>query len=140
MYAVIFLEELVMIAEETTKLTNDENEHFISILQKKVQDIYGDSEDTINHMMNSNSGFADPSDRANHEFERNMELKIRDRERKLIGKIKKALLRLDKEEYNECEECGESIGKKRLEARPVTTLCVSCKEVQEQEERARIGR
>jgi len=79
----------------------------------------------------------DPTDRASIESERSFELRIRDRERKLIKKIRKALERIDDGSYGLCEECGEEIGEKRLEARPVTTLCIECKSKQEQEEKAK---
>jgi DnaK suppressor protein len=71
------------------------------------------------------------------EADRKFTLRIRDRERKLIGKIKEALERIENNAYGICEECGADISKKRLEARPVTTLCIACKKKQETEERAK---
>ena len=79
--------------------------------------------------------FPDPTDRASLESNRNFTLRIRDRERKLIVKIKEALTRIDDGTYGNCEECGEKIGRERLEARPVTTLCIDCKSLQEAQER-----
>jgi DnaK suppressor protein len=79
--------------------------------------------------------FSDPSDRATHECDRNLLLRIRDRERKLLSKIDEAFTRLDGGSYGRCEECGDEIGLERLRARPVTTLCIDCKSAQEVRER-----
>jgi DnaK suppressor protein len=81
--------------------------------------------------------FPDPTDRATLETDRNFMLRIRDRERKLISKIKEALERIEDGTYGLCEACGEPIGEKRLMARPVTTLCIECKARQEKQERVR---
>jgi DnaK suppressor protein len=81
--------------------------------------------------------FPDPTDRASLEGNRNLTLRIRDRERKLITKIDEALGRIDDGTYGVCEECGGLIGVERLKARPVTTLCIQCKSEQEAEERRR---
>jgi DnaK suppressor protein len=81
--------------------------------------------------------FPDPTDRATLETDRNFMLRIRDRERKLISKIKEALERIEDGTYGLCEACGEPIGEKRLLARPVTTLCIDCKARQEKQERVR---
>lgn len=80
-------------------------------------------------------GFPDPTDRGVLESERNLELRIRDRERKLIGKIDEALERIDAGSFGACEECDGPIGSGRLRVRPVTTLCIRCKEEQERGER-----
>lgn len=85
--------------------------------------------------MDEDGNFPDPTDRASMESNRNSVLRIRDRERKLIFKIQEALQRLEAGEYGICEECGEDIGIERLKARPVTTLCISCKSNQEIAER-----
>ena len=90
-------------------------------------------------MQDADLEFPDPADRANYEFERNTTLRIRDRERKLIKKIREAIQRVDDGTYNECEECSEPIGKMRLDARPVTTLCIECKQAQEQKENTHLG-
>ena len=81
--------------------------------------------------------FPDPTDRASLEDNRNLTLRIRDRERKLISKIDEALGRIEDGSYGRCEECGGEIGVERLRARPVTTLCIACKSQQEAEERRR---
>jgi len=93
----------------------------------------GDS--TLEEMTDNQASYADPSDRATAESDRSFTLRIRDRERKLITKIQEALKRLDDGEYGICEECGEEISLARLKARPVTTLCVSCKSRQEEGEK-----
>jgi DnaK suppressor protein len=85
--------------------------------------------------MDENGNFPDPTDRASMESDRSFTLRIRDRERKLIAKIEEALRRLEDGSYGVCEECGEKIGAARLKARPVTTLCIDCKSVQEVAER-----
>ncbi len=77
----------------------------------------------------------DPADRATLESDRNFTLRIRDRERRLIGKIKEALERIENGTYGICESCEEDISEKRLKARPVTTLCIDCKTKQEDEEK-----
>ncbi len=84
------------------------------------------------------TAFPDPTDQASMETDRNFDLRIKDRERKLIRKIDQALDRIRDGEFGECESCGGDISIKRLQARPVTTLCIECKTLQEQEERTRL--
>ncbi len=86
--------------------------------------------------MGHTSNVPDPNDRATLESGRNFELRIRDRERKLVNKIDEALLRIEDGSFGICEECGEPIGIKRLEARPVTTLCIDCKTAEENLEKS----
>jgi DnaK suppressor protein len=81
--------------------------------------------------------FPDPTDQASMETDLNFDLRIKDRERKLIRKIDQALDRIKEGDFGMCESCGGDIGVKRLQARPVTTLCIDCKTAQEQEERTR---
>jgi DnaK suppressor protein len=83
------------------------------------------------------AAFPDVSDQASAEVDQNFSMRIRDRERKLLKKIDEALERMDAATYGTCERCGEDIPYKRLKARPVTTLCIECKTLQEQEEQAR---
>ncbi len=83
------------------------------------------------------NAFPDPTDQASMETDRNFELRIKDRERKLIKKIDQAMIRIRDEEFGMCESCGGDISIKRLQARPVTTLCIDCKTEQEQAERTR---
>jgi DnaK suppressor protein len=86
-------------------------------------------------MTDEKTNFPDPTDRASLESDRNFELRIRDRERRLIGKIREALDRIEDGEFGECEDCGDQIGEARLKARPVTTLCIECKTEQERQEK-----
>ncbi len=110
---------------------------FKKLLQRKLDELLGEADKTLEEMTELDDHFPDPTDRAAVESERSFELRIRDRERKLIKKIKTAMERIEDGSYGICEACGEDIGKKRLEARPVTTLCIKCKAKQEEEERAR---
>ncbi len=112
-------------------------EYFRKLLQRKLDELLGEADKTLEDMTDMDDHFPDPTDRASVESDRSFELRIRDRERKLIKKIKKALEKIDEGTYGICEECGEDIGTKRLEARPVTTLCIECKSRQEKEEKAR---
>jgi DnaK suppressor protein len=84
------------------------------------------------------TSFPDPTDQASMETDRNFDLRIKDRERKLIKKINQTIERLRDGDFGECESCGGDISIKRLQARPVTTLCIECKTAQEQEERTRL--
>jgi len=84
------------------------------------------------------TSFPDPADQASMETDRNFDLRIKDRERKLLKKIDQAILRIKEGEFGECDACGGDISIKRLQARPVTTLCIECKTAQEQEERTRL--
>lgn len=84
------------------------------------------------------TSFPDPTDQASMETDRNFDLRIKDRERRLIKKIDQALERIGDGEFGECDSCGGDISVKRLQARPVTTQCIECKTAQEQEERTRL--
>ncbi len=112
-----------------------ELKHFQNLLQEKLDELLKEADRTVDGMTDAKENFPDPTDRASLESNRNFTLRIRDRERKLIGKIKEALARIEDGTYGKCEECGESIGLERLKARPVTTLCIDCKSSQEAEER-----
>jgi DnaK suppressor protein len=109
--------------------------HFKAKLEAMSQDILNEAEKTLLEMTDQSDNYPDPADRATAESNRNFELRIRDRERKLLAKIKEALERIDNGAYGICESCEEDISEKRLEARPVTTLCVKCKTAQEQHEK-----
>ena len=112
-------------------------EHIKDLLTKRLNDLLEDANKTLSGMTDQTQNFPDPTDRASMESERNFELRIRDRERKLISKIKDALDRLEAGTYGICEECGENISNERLEARPVTTLCIDCKKKQENQEKVK---
>ena len=86
---------------------------------------------TVHHMKDEASNFPDPNDRASQESEFSLELRTRDRERKLIKKIDETIAKLDSDEYGYCEACGVEIGIRRLEARPTASLCIDCKTLDE---------
>ena len=109
-------------------------QRFKELLATMLADLESGATVTVDGMRKEATPFPDPTDRATLESDRNLLLRIRDRERKLKSKIEEALLRLDDGTFGVCEVCEESISFKRLEARPVTTLCINCKEEQEQDE------
>jgi DnaK suppressor protein len=102
-----------------------------------LDELLGEANRTVTGMTEEKTNLPDPSDRATLESDRNFTLRIRDRERKLISKIREALERIEAGTYGICEECGEDISEQRLKARPVTTLCIECKKRQENEEKIR---
>jgi len=110
-------------------------EEFRALLQEQMDQLLRDADRTVSDMTDEKANFPDPTDRASLESDRNFELRIRDRERKLIAKIREALERIDDGEFGECEDCGEEIGEARLRARPVTTLCIDSKTEQERQEK-----
>ncbi|MGV8073332.1 MAG: RNA polymerase-binding protein DksA [Syntrophobacteraceae bacterium] len=112
-------------------------EYFKELLIKRLDELYDEAERTVAGMTDTEETFPDPTDRATLESDRNFILRIRDRERKLISKIREALDRIEEGTFGLCELCGDEIGADRLNARPVTTLCIECKRKQEAGERAR---
>lgn len=108
---------------------------FKQLLQQRAEALVGGAGDTREHMNDSNALFADPLDRATLESNRNFTLRLRDRERMLARKIQEALQRIETGTFGMCEECGEPIERGRLLARPVTTLCIDCKEEEERLEK-----
>ena len=106
-------------------------EHFRSILDGWKQQLMDKVDETVHHMQDDASNFPDPNDRASQESEFAMELRTRDRERKLIKKIDESLEDLDNEDYGYCESCGVEIDIRRLEARPTATQCIDCKTLNE---------
>ncbi len=109
--------------------------YFKDLLTERLKVLLSEAEKTVTGMTNDKDTFPDPTDRANLETDRNFLLRIRDRERKLILKIKEALARIEDGTFGICEECGEEISEERLKARPVTTLCIDCKTKAEEEEK-----
>ena len=109
--------------------------HFRTILDTLKQELLLDVERTVHTMQDEATVFADPNDRASQETDIALELRNRDRERKLIKKIDETLSRIDSEEYGFCDGCGVEIGLKRLEARPTATLCIDCKTLEEVREK-----
>jgi DnaK suppressor protein len=110
-------------------------EHFRSILSAWKRELMFEVDRTVHHMQDEAANFPDPNDRATQESEFGLELRTRDRERKLLRKIDSALSRIDDGSYGFCDETGEEIGLKRLEARPVATLCLEAQERRELAER-----
>jgi len=116
-------------------MNEDQQEHFRDILLAWKVELMQEVDRTVHHMQDEASNFPDPNDRATQESEFGLELRTRDRERKLLKKIDQALARIDEGAYGFCEETGEEIGLKRLEARPVATLSVEAQERREVAER-----
>ena len=111
-------------------------EYFREFLSNRLNELLSQADNTVSGMTTPKENFPDPTDRASLEADRNFMLRIRDRESKLIKKIKKALERIENETFGICEKCGEDISLKRLKARPVTTQCIDCKTKEEALEKA----
>jgi DnaK suppressor protein len=109
--------------------------HFSELLAQWKQQLMEEVDRTVDHMKDDATNFPDPNDRATQEEEFSLELRTRDRERKLIKKINEAQRRIDDEEYGYCESCGVEIGVARLEARLTAELCIDCKTLEEIRER-----
>lgn len=105
--------------------------HFHDILYTWKNELMEEVDRTVHHMRDEAANFPDPNDRATQETEFSLELRARDRERKLIKKIDESITLLDNDEYGYCEACGIEIGVRRLEARPTATLCIDCKTLDE---------
>lgn len=118
-------------------MNNERKEEFRTILLKERERIIQESLRAVNGMNKKEGIYADPLDRASLEADRNFQLRLRDRERKLLKKIDEAILRLDNGTYGICESCGAEIEYERLKVRPVTTMCIECKNEQEAEEKKR---
>ena len=110
-------------------------QYFRNMLIFKINELLEEAEKTVSEMTDSKENFPDPTDRASLESDRNFELRIRDRERKLISKMQEAIKRIDDGTYGICESCSGPISEKRLMARPVTTSCIDCKTKQEKLEK-----
>jgi len=109
--------------------------HFRKILEGWKAELSQDIDKTVHHMQDEVTMFADPNDRASQESDMALELRNRDRERKLIKKIDGTLRSIEEKEYGYCEGCGIEIGLKRLEARPTATQCIDCKTLDEMREK-----
>jgi DnaK suppressor protein len=116
-------------------MSREQLAHFRRILEAWKRDLMVEVDRTVSHMKDEAANFPDPNDRATQEEEFSLELRTRDRERKLIRKIEEALARIDDGSYGYCLETGEEIGIKRLEARPVATLCLEAQERRERREK-----
>jgi len=131
---IFFIDKVETRALEMKKKQLD---YFKNLLNERLEVLINEATKTVADMTDEKETFPDPTDRASLESDRNFLLRIRDRERKLILKIREALSRIENGTYGICEECGEEISEQRLNARPVTTLCIECKKDQEAKEKQR---
>jgi RNA polymerase-binding transcription factor len=115
-------------------------EHFRCILNAWKEELMAEVDRTVGHMKDDAANFPDPADRASQEEEFSLELRTRDRERKLIKKIDESMNEVDTGEYGFCETCGVEIGIRRLEARPTATQCIDCKSLDEIKEKQNKGK
>ena len=109
--------------------------YFREMLRQMIDDIQEKGQSTLEDMSGSSQAYADPADRASQESDQFFTLRLRDRDRKLVSKIKEAVERIEEGTYGLCEACGGEISIARLKARPVTTLCIACKSKQEENEK-----
>jgi DnaK suppressor protein len=121
--------------EKIQTMKPEKLQFFRRLLAQKANELLDEAEKTVSDMTTGKENFPDPNDRATLESDRNFELRIRDRERKLLVKIQEAIKRIDDGLFGMCDVCGGPISEKRLMARPVTTLCIDCKTKQEKIER-----
>ena len=112
-------------------MNSEQKEHFRNILESWKKELMEEVDRTVHHMRDEAANFPDPNDRASQESEFALELRTRDRERKLIKKIDESLELLNSGDYGYCESCGVEIGIRRLEARPTATQCIDCKTLDE---------
>jgi DnaK suppressor protein len=112
-----------------------QNAHFRAILMSLKEELREDIDRTVHTLQDEATVFADPNDRASQESDIALELRNRDRERKLIKKVDESIDRIDSGEYGYCDSCGVEIGLKRMEARPTATLCIDCKTLEEHREK-----
>ena len=120
-------------------MNEKQREHFRNILLNWKSELMREVDRTVNHMKDEAANFPDPADRATQEEEFSLELRTRDRERKLIKKIDSTMERIEQDDYGFCDACGVEIGIKRLEARPTATLCIDCKTLDEIKEKQELG-
>ncbi len=116
-------------------MNESQKAHFRSILQNWKNELMTEVDKTVSHLKEDVASFPDPNDRASQEEEFALELRTRDRERKLIKKIDESLNDIDEDEYGYCETCGIDIGILRMEARPTATKCIDCKTLDETKEK-----
>jgi len=127
-------------AKRGEKYMNDtQREHFRAILLNWKSELMQEVDRTVNHMKDEAANFPDPADRATQEEEFSLELRTRDRERKLIKKIDSTMELIEQNDYGYCEACGVEIGIQRLEARPTATQCIDCKTLAEIKEKQEMG-
>ncbi len=127
-------------AKKKEKYMNEpQREHFRTILLGWKAELMEEVDRTVSHMKDEAANFPDPADRATQEEEFSLELRTRDRERKLIKKIDSTINLIDNDDYGYCDACGVDIGIKRLEARPTATQCIDCKTLDEIKEKQQLG-
>lgn len=120
-------------------MNEKQRSHFTALLQAWKQQLMEEVDRTVSHMKDEAANFPDPADRATQEEEFSLELRARDRERKLIKKIDSTIERINIDDYGFCDQCGVEIGIRRLEARPTANLCVDCKTLDEIKEKQITG-
>ena len=120
-------------------MSEEQLEHFTTILNAWRNQLREEVDRTVGHMKDEASNFPDPVDRATQEEEFSLELRARDRERRLIKKISKTLKKIEEGDFGFCDSCGIEIGIRRLEARPTADLCIDCKTLAEIKEKQTIG-
>lgn len=120
-------------------MSGKQREHFKRLLLAWRKELMEEVDRTVTHMKDEAANFPDPADRATQEEEFSLELRARDRERKLIKKIDSTIEAIDADDYGYCEQCGVDIGIRRLEARPTASLCVDCKTLDEIKEKQITG-
>ncbi len=120
-------------------MSEPQRDHFRRILLTWKAELMQEVDRTVSHMKDEAANFPDPADRATQEEEFSLELRTRDRERKLIKKIDITIERINQDDYGFCDACGVEIGIKRLEARPTATLCIDCKTLAEIKEKQELG-
>lgn len=120
-------------------MNEKQRQHFKDLLLAWKRELMEEVDRTMSHLKDEAANFPDPADRASQEEEFSLELRTRDRERKLIKKIDKTIDLIDNDDYGFCDACGVEIGIRRLEARPTATLCVDCKTIDEIKEKQVLG-
>lgn len=120
-------------------MSDGQKDHFRAILAAWKKELMEEVDRTMSHMKDEAANFPDPADRATQEEEFALELRTRDRERKLIKKIDSTVEKIKQDEYGWCEQCGVEIGIRRLEARPTADLCIDCKTLDEIKEKQTLG-
>jgi DnaK suppressor protein len=120
-------------------MDKEKKDYFRQRLEKMLNDVLSEADKTLTEMIGQNDRYPDPTDRASAESDRSFELRIRDRERRLLSKIKSTISRIDNDDFGVCDSCGNDISIERLEVRPVATLCIDCKTKQENHEKTHAG-
>ncbi len=123
------------LAKDEEYMSEKMRAHFTNILNIWKQELMEEVDRTVTHMKDEAANFPDPADRASQEEEFSLELRTRDRERKLIKKIDETIELIKEDDYGWCDACGVEIGTRRLEARPTATLCIDCKTLAEIKEK-----